>query len=43
MRCEFDGVARKQAIPEINGIYSKDVELLCNLIQGDIEKELERN
>lgn len=40
MRCNYDGVARKQAIPEINGIYNKEVEFLCNLIQNDIEREL---
>lgn len=43
MREEFGGVARKQEVPEINGIYNEEIKLLCNLIQGDIEKELERN
>ena len=43
MRNDFDGVARKQAIPEINGIYNKEVDLLCSLIQEDIERELEAN
>lgn len=43
MRAEFGGVARKQEVPEINGIYNEEIKLLCNLIQGDIEKELERN
>lgn len=43
MRNDFDGVARKQAIPEINGIYNKEVDLLCSLIQEDIERELEPN
>ena len=39
----YNGVARKQEIPVINGIYNKEIELLCNLIQGDIESELEEN
>ena len=43
MRNDYGGIARKQAIPEINGIYNEEIKLLCNLIQGDIEKELERN
>lgn len=43
MRNEFGGVARKHIIPEISGFYHREIELLCNLIQGDIEKELERN
>ncbi|MBE7052788.1 MAG: hypothetical protein E7391_00740 [Ruminococcaceae bacterium] len=36
----YGGVARKQEIAEINGIYNKDIELLRNLIQEDMEKEL---
>ena len=43
MRSKFGGVARKQEIPVINGIYNKEIELLCNLIQKDIESELEEN
>ncbi len=43
MRNNFDGVARKQAIPEINGIYNQEIEFLRSLIQEDIERELEAN
>ncbi len=43
MRSAFDGVARKQEIPEINGIYNKEIEFLRSLIQEDIERELEAN
>ena len=43
MRSEFNGVARKQEIPEINGIYNNEIDLLCNLIQHDIEREIEKN
>lgn len=43
MRNTFGGIARKQQIPEINGIYNKEIELLCNLIQDDIERECEKN
>ena len=32
MRVKYGGVARKQAIPEINGIYNEKIEYLCSLI-----------
>lgn len=40
MICRYGGVARKQEIPMINGIYNKEIEYLCNLIQQDIETEV---
>lgn len=40
MICRYGGVARKQEIPMINGIYNKEIEYLCNLIQKDIENEV---
>lgn len=40
MICRYGGVARKQEIPMINGIYNKEIEYLCNLIQQDIENEV---
>ncbi len=39
MRNKYGGVARKQAIPEINGIYLDKINLLCDLIQESYEKE----
>ncbi len=41
MRNKYGGVARKQAIPEINGIYKTEVEYLNTLIVESIEKEIE--
>ena len=43
MICEYGGVARKQQIPEINGIYNKEIGVLCSLIHNDIERELDQN
>lgn len=43
MRNNYGGVARKQAIPEINGIHNNEIEFLCNLIQRDIEQELDND
>lgn len=43
MRYKYNGVARKQSIPEINGFHNKDIEYLCTLIQKDIEAEIQRN
>lgn len=40
MRCNYGGVARKQAIPEINGIYNKKIERMLLLIQESIENEI---
>lgn len=37
----YGGVARKQAIPQINGIYNKQIEYMLSLIQQSIENELE--
>ena len=39
MIADYGGVARKQAIPEINGIYNKKIEDMLSLIQKNIEKE----
>lgn len=41
MRAEHGGVARKQPIPEINGIYNEKIEYMLSLIQHSIESELE--
>lgn len=43
MRSKYGGVARKQAIPEINGIYNDKIEYLQNLIQKSIEKRIKDN
>ena len=40
MRVKYGGVARKQAIPEINGIYNEKIEYLCSLIQASLENEM---
>lgn len=40
MRVKYGGVARKQAIPEINGIYNEKIEYLCSLIQASFENEM---
>lgn len=40
MREKYGGVARKQAIPEINGIYNEKIEYLCSLIQASFENEM---
>ena len=40
MRENYGGVARKQAIPEINGIYNDVLEEMLNYIQISIENEL---
>ena len=37
----YNGVARKQEIPDVNGVYNEEAEKLCNYIQQDILKELE--
>jgi hypothetical protein len=39
MIVNYGGVARKQAIPEINGIYLDKINLLCDLIQESYENE----
>lgn len=41
MRADFGGVARKQPIPEINGIYNEKIEYMLSLIQQSIESEYE--
>lgn len=41
MRADYGGVARKQPIPEINGIYNEKIEYLLSLIQQSIESEYE--
>ena len=41
MREDFGGVARKQAIPEINGIYNDKIEYMLSLIQQSMESEYE--
>ena len=42
MQANHGGVARKQPKPEINGIYTKEIEYLNTLVQQSIEKEIER-
>ena len=42
MRFKYGGVARKQAIPEFNGIYNDKITHLMDLIQQSIEEEIER-
>ena len=37
---KYGGVARKQAIPEINGIYNEKIEYLRSLIQASLENEM---
>ena len=41
MRFKYGGIARKQAIPEINGIYNKQIEYMLSLIYQSIENEIE--
>ncbi len=40
MREKYGGVAKKQAIPEVNSIYTEKIEYLCGLIQESIENEI---
>lgn len=39
MRADFGGVARKQPIPEINGIYNEKIEYMLSLVQQSMESE----
>ena len=39
MRIYHGGVARKQPIPEINGIYNNKIEYMLSLIQNSIEND----
>ena len=39
MRADHGGVARKQPIPEINGIYNEKTEYMLSLIQNSIEND----
>lgn len=39
---DYGGVARKQAIPEINGIYNEQIEYLNTLIIQSIEKDIKK-
>ena len=39
MIANYGGVARKQLIPEINGVYNKKIEYMLNLIHESIENE----
>ncbi len=41
MFADYGGVARKQSVPEINGIYTEQIEYLNTLIQQSMEKEME--
>jgi hypothetical protein len=41
MRADFGGVARKQPIPEVNGIFNDKIEYMLSLIQQSIESEHE--
>ena len=40
MRAKYGGVARKQAIPEINGIYNEKIEYFISLIAESVENEI---
>ena len=40
MRFNYGGVARKQAVPEINGIYLNEINYMNSLIQLSFEEEL---
>lgn len=40
MRANYGGVARKQAIPEVNGIYNEKIDYMLSLIQKSIENEM---
>jgi len=42
MFADHGGVARKQAIPEMNGIYTEQIEYLNTLVTEAIAKEIER-
>jgi len=42
MRNNYGGIARKQPKPEVNGIYTGEIEYLNTLVQQSIEKEIER-
>jgi hypothetical protein len=37
---KYGGVARKQAIPQINGIYNTELEAMLSLIQESMENEV---
>lgn len=41
MRAKYGGVARKQAIPEVNGIYQGQIEQMLSLIQAELENEMD--
>jgi len=41
MRANYGGVARKQSIPEVNGIYNGKIEQMLSCIQKSIENEME--
>ena len=41
MCANYGGVARKQAIPEVNGIYNEKIEQMLSYIQKSIENEME--
>ena len=40
MRQRYGGVARKQEIPAINGIFNQEIEYMLTLIQQSIENEI---
>lgn len=42
MFADYGGVARKQTIPEMNGIYTEQIEYLNTLVTEAIAKEIER-
>ncbi len=43
MRAAHGGVARKQPIPEINGIYNDKIEQMLSYVQESMENEMEAN
>ncbi len=41
MRQKYHGIARKQPVPEINGIYNREIEFMLNAIQTEMENEID--
>lgn len=41
MRAEYGGIARKQAIPLINGIFNEKIDYICSLVQEQMERQVE--
>ena len=43
MRQKYGGIARKQEIPDVNGIYTNEIDYMMSLIQESIEADIERH